>query len=97
MVVIRWNPDAYAPADGRGRAPRRQRLALFVTLKRALRAQPNTAFRAPIVVLYMFYNRDNARLCRNLPYAHINAQEDVAAALAALRPKGRSCHELVHE
>ena len=84
MVVIRWNPDAYAPAGERGRVPRQKRLALFVALKRALRAQPNAAFRAPIVVLYMFYDRDSDRLCRNLPYAHVDAPEDVAVALAAL-------------
>ena len=78
-MVVRWNPDAYTPLPGRPRLRRPDRLRLFVQLKAHLRTLDNAALGAPIVVFYMFYDRDSPRVCRNLPHHFVDSEEDLAA------------------
>ena len=77
-VVLRWNPHAYTPAPGRRRANRDERLHLFTEAKRCLRTVPNATFGAPIVVVYMFYDRNNPQICRNLPHCFVDTADDLA-------------------
>jgi hypothetical protein len=77
LVVVRWNPHAYTPQPGSTRASRTERLRLFVDVKRHLRSLPNTAFKAPIVVVYMFYDRDSTFICRRLPHAFVDEAADI--------------------
>ena len=83
LVVIRWNPDAYTPLPGRPRLRRPHRLRLFVQLKAHLRTLDNAALGAPIVVFYMFYDRDSPRVCRNLPHYFVDSEEDLASICGA--------------
>ena len=70
MVVIRWNPDAYNGP----RVSRQERLDLFVRVKRHTRL---CTFAPKIVVVYMFYNRDNPQICRDLPHYFIDSEADI--------------------
>ena len=78
MVVIRWNPHSYTAPDGAPRYDKRQRLALFVALKRRLRersARDDT--RPKIEVFYMFYDRSNPLICKSLPVHFVNTWADL--------------------
>ena len=74
MVVIRWNPDGYKPEAGRAKVELKERLRLFVMLKKALRgvkALPK------IVVFYMFYSRANSCITIDLPHYHVDSEADI--------------------
>jgi hypothetical protein len=77
MVVIRWNPDGYKPA--REKVALKERLRLFVMLKKALRAHKHLP---KIVVFYMFYSRTNSSITVDLPHYHVDSEADIASALA---------------
>lgn len=76
MVVIRWNPHAYEVPEGTKRLSKRERLGLFVALKRRLRERPNGA-RPKIEVFYMFYDRSNPLICKSIPVHFINTEADL--------------------
>lgn len=72
MVIIRWNPDAYNGP----KVSRQERLDLFVRVKRHTRLCTFEPFK--IVIVYMFYNRDNPHICRDLPHFFVDCADDIA-------------------
>lgn len=73
MVVIRWNPDTYKVSDGNKRKTRKERLEMFVKLKKHLRK--NTPDEK-IHIYYMFYDIDNPLISKNIPNTMIYEESD---------------------
>lgn len=63
VVVIRWNPHAYANGNEKQKS-RAERLEAMVEVFRAAQSSPPDD---PIHVYYMFYDVDNPRISKNLP------------------------------
>ena len=68
MIVTRFNPDNYKPADGQAKKTMTQRLRQLVLLKKRLRKNPPTD---KIHIYYMFYDMDNPRVSQNIPHTFI--------------------------
>ena len=64
MVVIRWNPHKYTPPPGTQCKTRQERLTQYVDLHKKLLSTPMEHL---IEVYYMFYDKDNDRVSKNLP------------------------------
>ena len=80
LVVTRWNPHTYK----HGSCSRQERLELFVRVKRLLRA---STFESPIVVVYLFYDRDSEQVCRDLPHYFVNCASDITALAQTLEQR----------
>ena len=80
MIVIRWNPDGYKPLPGRVKVPLKERMRLFVMLKKALR-EKRAGVLPKIVVFYMFYSRDNDSITADFPHYHVDSEADIRIAL----------------
>ena len=84
LTVIRWHPHFYTLSSGvTKRASRSERLRLFLELKQALRSRPVSALRSKIEVFYMFYDRDNPNICKNLLPYFVDCDDDIAPAVTA--------------
>lgn len=68
MIVIRWNPHKYMVPSGYKHKNLQERLDLHVKLKQHLRTKPTSD---KIHVYYMFYDKNNPRICKNLPFTMI--------------------------
>ena len=77
MTVIRWNPDTYKAGKGEKRLTRKERLELFVALKKTLRARTAVEQLPRIEVFYMFYDMDNPLICQNLTRHFVNTTKDL--------------------
>ena len=77
LVVLRWNPDGYQPPAGQAKVTgKEKRMAIYLALHRKLRQhQPSDL----ITVYYLFYSKDNPRICRQYPVHMINSMADVEA------------------
>jgi hypothetical protein len=73
MIVIRWNPGTYKPPDGEKKKNRKERLEMFVKLKKHLRKNPPTD---KIHIYYMFYTHDNPLISQNIPATMIYEESD---------------------
>ena len=74
LVVIRWNPDKYKVPSGYTKKNRKERLDLFVKLKKKLRTKKQTD---KIHIYYMFYDIDNPRISKRLPHTMIYDEIDI--------------------
>ena len=74
LVVIRWNPDTYKIPSGYTKKNRQERLKLFVKLKKKLRTIKQTD---KIHIYYMFYDMDNSRISKRIPYTLIYNETDI--------------------
>ena len=77
MVVIRWNPHTYKLPKGHRMKFRKERLKMMVQLKFALRQNPP---KDKIHIYYMFYDDDNPRIAKNIPYTMIRDESDIISA-----------------
>ncbi len=81
MVVIRWNPDRTKTI----KTPLKDRMALFVSLKRAIRAHrramANPGAAPRVVVFYMFFERTCPAIVRDILHFHVDSASDIAAVL----------------
>ena len=74
LVVTRWNPDNYKVPSGYTKKNRKERLYLFVKLKKKLRTKKHTD---KIHIYYMFYDIDNPRISKRLPHTMIYDETDI--------------------
>ena len=74
LVVIRWNPDNYKVPPGYTKKKRKERLRLFVELKKKLRAKKQ---KDKIHIYYMFYDIDNPRISKKIPHTMIYDETDI--------------------
>ena len=74
LVVIRWNPDTYKVPSGYTKKNRQERLKLFIKLKNKLRTNYQTD---KIHIYYMFYDIDNPRISKRIPYTMIYNETDI--------------------
>jgi len=75
LVVIRWNPDNYKVPSGYTKKNRQERLELMVKLKKKLREKK--IMEDKIHIYYMFYDIDNPRLSKSIPYTMIYNETDI--------------------
>lgn len=68
MTVIRWNPHNYKDPNGKKCKNREERLKQFIELKRKIRNNPP---KDKIHIYYMFYDKDNPNIVKNIPYTFI--------------------------
>lgn len=73
MPVIRWNPDTYKEPNGNKKKTKKERLELFVKLKKHLRKNPP---KDKIHIYYMFYDEDNPLIAKNIPFTMIYEESD---------------------
>jgi hypothetical protein len=81
MIVIRWNPDGYKPLPGRDKVTLKERMRLFVMLKKTLRETRAEQPLPKIIVFFMFYSRDNSSITADFPHFHIDSELDIRTAL----------------
>jgi hypothetical protein len=66
-AIIRWNPDNYTPSKGK-KKKRDERLEQLKDMVISIIKNPPET---PIHVYYMFYDKDNQNITRELPYSFI--------------------------
>ena len=76
LVVIRWNPDYYKVPKDYIRHNRDQKLSMMVKLKKYLYLH-NYPSKDQIHIYYMYYDQDNERLSKNIPYTLIYDENDI--------------------
>ena len=83
MTVIRWNPHNTREI----KTPLSERLALFVELKRAIRARRNTTTphdQLRLIIFYMFFNPNSPAICRDIAHRFVTNSHDVVSATSEL-------------
>ena len=73
MIVIRWNPDPYKVPENYTKFNKNERLELIVKLMRLVTKHD---FDDKIHIFYMFYNKDNDQIVKNIPYTLIYDETD---------------------
>ena len=75
LIVIRWNPDNYIVPKYAKKKNRKERLKLFLMLKKKLRKIKK--LKDKIHIYYMFYDKDNERITQYYPYTMIYNKDDI--------------------
>lgn len=74
LIVIRWNPHKYNPPNKEKQKSRNERLELFIQLKKYLRNNPP---KEKIHIYYMFYDKDNPHISKNIQHTFIYNSNDI--------------------
>ena len=74
LVVIRWNPHGYECPDGYKKKNRDERLDMMVKIINITRKIKR---KDKIHIYYMFYDDDNPKLSKNIPYTLIYDENDL--------------------
>lgn len=73
-IVIRWNPDKYKVPQGKPKLNRAERLeALLACMEETLENPPEEM----ISIIYMFYDKDNDLISRNIPHRFVYDIDDI--------------------
>jgi len=75
-IVTRWNPDNYKVPKGYQKLDRKNRLELDLYVTNKLLNNIGK-IKHQIFIIYMFYDEDNGRLSKNIPYLLINSKKDI--------------------
>ena len=65
MIWIRWNPHGYKPPEGLKRENLKKRLTKLVEVLKRIESEK---FETMMYVIYMFYDKDNSRLVKNIAH-----------------------------
>jgi len=71
-IIIRWNPDEYKHPSNKTKKNNQQRLELLVKMmKNIVKHVTCKEFNIPILIIYMFYNKDNPFIIKNIKHKFI--------------------------
>jgi len=73
-IVIRWNPDKYKVPNRKERKNRGERLELLLKCMVEMLQNPPKDL---ITIIYMFYDKDNELISRNLPCKFVYNKNDI--------------------
>jgi hypothetical protein len=77
MVVFRFNPDGYTTAYGEAKLTISERLEVYISLVKRVRAETRNADTPRIFVYYLFYSHDNPLIVKNIAHAFVASMADV--------------------
>jgi hypothetical protein len=66
VIWIRWNPHAYKPPEGLKRKNLKKRLEKLVEVLKRIETRK---FETKMYVIYMFYDKDNPRIVKNIAHS----------------------------
>ena len=75
MVVFRWNPHTYIYPPGIEKMNKIERLKLYVKLTKHVRFTQSKE-QPKIFIYYMFYDKDNPKITKNIPHKLIYSEID---------------------
>ena len=73
-IVVRWNPHTYKTSNNTPKMKQKERLELFVKVWKKMRTIKTTQ---KIVIIYMFYDKDNPKLSQRIPHYFIDNENDL--------------------
>ena len=69
VVVVRWNPDSYAVAQGVRRATKRERMQRMLEVMQQVLVSPPQEM---LKIYYLYFDFDNPRLSQHIPHTMVS-------------------------
>ncbi len=73
-IVIRWNPDGFKAPEGKKKLLRKDRLELLLKCMKHVQSKK---FDTKIIIIYMFYSKDNPNVAQNIKKYFVYEEKDL--------------------